>query len=110
MLKVGITGGIGSGKTTACKMFEELGIPVYDADERAKFLMQHEHYLIDQIKKHFGEASYDNGKLNREYLAKQIFHDKEKLNLLNSLVHPPVFKDNETWTEEQKAKKVPYII
>ena len=65
VIKVGITGGIGSGKTTVCKMFEELGIPVYYADDRAKYLMQHEHHLIDEIKKKFGEEVYTNGILNQ---------------------------------------------
>src|ERR1019366_7111200 len=88
MLKIGITGGIGSGKSTVCKMFEALGVPVYYADDRAKYLMQHEHFLIDLIKKNFGEAIYENGKLNRSLLAEKVFHDKDKLNLLNSLVHP----------------------
>src|SRR6185503_9425910 len=88
VLKVGITGGIGSGKTTACKMFEELGIPVYYADERGKYLMQHEHHLIDEIKKLFGPEAYDNGNLNRKFISEQAFQDKSKLDLLNSLVHP----------------------
>lgn len=110
MLKVGITGGIGSGKTTACKMFEQLGIPVYYADERAKFLMQHEHYLIDEIKKNFGEEVYENGKLNRKVLADKVFNNKPLLMILNSLVHPAVFHDNERWAEEQRVKLVPYIL
>lgn len=110
VLKVGITGGIGSGKTTACKMFEQLGIPVYYADERAKYLMQHEHYLIDEIKKNFGEDVYENGKLNRKVLADKVFHNKSRLTILNSLVHPAVFLDNERWAEEQRIKLVPYIL
>ena len=110
MLKAGITGGIGSGKTTVCKMFEQLGIPVYYADDRAKYLMQHEHFLIDQIKKHFGEEVYVNGKLDRRVLATKVFNDKAKLDVLNSLVHPVVFRDTERWMEEQKEKKVPYVL
>lgn len=110
MLKVGVTGGIGSGKSTVCRFFEELGIPVYDADSRAKYLMQHEHYLIDQIKRKFGEDIYDDGKLNRKLLAERVFNDRPKLELLNSLVHPAVFRDNERWNEAQKAKNQPYII
>jgi dephospho-CoA kinase len=110
MLKVGITGGIGSGKTTVCKMFEKLGIPVYYADERAKYLMQHEHFLIDQLKKNFGEEIYENGRLNRTLLAEKVFNNKSKLELLNSLVHPAVFRDTERWREEQKEKKPPYSI
>jgi len=110
MLKVGITGGIGSGKTTVCKMFEKLGIPVYYADDRAKYLMQHEHFLIDQIKKNFGDDVYVNGTLDRKVLASKVFNDKAKLDLLNSLVHPAVFRDTERWIEEQKEKKVPYVL
>jgi len=110
MLKVGITGGIGSGKTTVCRYFEELGIPVYYADERAKYLMQHEHYLIDEIQRNFGKDIYEGGQLNRQLLAEMVFNNKQKLDLLNSLVHPAVFRDNERWTEGQLAKKVPYII
>ncbi|MDB5283910.1 MAG: dephospho-CoA kinase, partial [Bacteroidota bacterium] len=88
MLKIGITGGIGSGKTTVCKMFEALGVPIYYADDRAKYLMQHEHFLIDLIKKNFGEEVYENGRLNRSLLAEKVFNNKAKLDLLNSLVHP----------------------
>lgn len=110
VLKIGITGGIGSGKTTVCKMFEELGIPVYYADERAKYLMQHEHFLIDEIKKNFGEEVYDNGYLNRQLLASKVFHDKEKVKLLNSLVHPAVFRDTDRWVAEQQATQTPYAL
>ena len=91
-------------------MFEQLGIPVYYADERAKFLMQHEHYLIDEIKKNFGEEVYENGKLNRKVLADKVFNNKKLLVVLNSLVHPAVFHDNERWAEEQRVKLVPYIL
>jgi dephospho-CoA kinase len=110
MIKAGITGGIGSGKTTVCKMFEKLGIPVYYADDRAKYLMQHEHFLIDLIKKNFGEDVYVNGTLDRKLLASKVFNDPAKLALLNSLVHPAVFRDTERWMEEQREKKVPYVL
>ncbi len=110
VLKIGITGGIGSGKTTACKMFEELGIPVYYADERGKYLMQHEHHLIDEIKKLFGSEVYENGQLNRKLLAEKVFQDKQKLELLNSIVHPAVFHDMEQWLLEKEAQHFPYAI
>lgn len=111
MLKVGITGGIGSGKTTVCKLFEQLGVPVYYADERAKYLMQHEHYLIDLIKKNFGSDVYDNGgALNRKLLAEKVFNNPEKLGVLNSLVHPAVFRDTERFVEEQQVKNLPYAM
>jgi len=110
VIKVGITGGIGSGKTTVCRMFEELGIPVYYADDRAKYLMQHEHHLIDEIKKKFGPEVYADGKLNRKLLAEKVFNDKAKLAELNALVHPAVYHDSDVWMEEQKKRKVPYSL
>ena len=110
MLKVGITGGIGSGKTTVCKLFEDLGVAVYYADDRAKFLMQHEHFLIDQLKQNFGEDIYDHGQLNRAMLAQKVFGNKEQLALLNSLVHPVVFRDTERWYQEQLTAKPPYVL
>ena len=110
VIKAGITGGIGSGKSTVCKIFEKLGIPVYYADERAKYLMQHEHHLIDEIRKTFGADIYDSGKLNRKLLAERVFNDSNKLKQLNALVHPAVFHDTEDWIEEQKALKVPYVL
>jgi len=110
MLKVGITGGIGSGKTTVCKLFEALGVAVYYADDRAKFLMQHEHFLIDQLKQNFGEDIYDHGQLNRAMLAQKVFGNKEQLALLNSLVHPVVFRDTEHWYQEQLTAKPPYVL
>ncbi|MFN8324009.1 MAG: dephospho-CoA kinase [Chitinophagales bacterium] len=110
VIKVGIIGGIGSGKSTVCKMFEKLGIPVYYADERAKYLMQHEHHLIDEIRKTFGADIYDNGSLNRKLLSERVFNNSSKLQQLNALVHPAVFRDTEEWVEEQKALKVPYVL
>jgi dephospho-CoA kinase len=110
MLKVGITGGIGSGKSTVCKMFEALGIPVYYADDRAKYLMQHEHFLIDEIKKYFGDEIYEDGVLNRAMLATTVFKDSTKLELLNSIVHPAVFRDTERWFEQQALKKPKYVL
>lgn len=111
MLKVGITGGIGSGKTTVCKLFEQLGVPIYYADDRAKYLMQHEHYLIDLIKQNFGAEVYDNGgALNRRLLAEKVFNNSEKLALLNSLVHPAVFRDTERFVEQQQIKNLPYAM
>lgn len=111
MLKVGITGGIGSGKTTVCKLFEQLGVPIYYADDRAKYLMQHEHYLIDLIKQNFGAEVYDNGgALNRRLLAEKVFNNTEKLALLNSLVHPAVFRDTERFVEQQQIKNLPYAM
>jgi len=99
-MKIGITGGIGSGKSTVCKIFEVLGIPVYYADDRAKWLMHNQSELIAGIKTAFGEAAYHpDNTLNRPYLADLVFNDKEKLKVLNSLVHPAVFQDGVDWNE-----------
>jgi len=100
---VGITGGIGSGKSTVCKIFETLGIPVYQADDRAKYLMQHDAQLISSIKKTFGEKSYENSVLNRTYLAKVIFSDAKQTAKINALVHPVVGRDFELWLEDQSS-------
>lgn len=107
--KIGITGGIGSGKTTVCKIFEALGIPVYYADDRAKWLMTNDSNLIASIKNLFGAAAYfENGELNRAHIAQIAFHDPQKLAQLNALVHPVVFSDSEQW--QQAQQHVPYTI
>ncbi|MCB9191081.1 MAG: dephospho-CoA kinase [Flavobacteriales bacterium] len=105
MKVVGITGGIGSGKTTTCKIFEQLNVPVYYADIRAKELMLHNEQLRSKIIQAFGEKAYSNGHLNREYLAKVVFSSKEKLSVLNGLVHPAVGADFEAWLEEHESAK-----
>lgn len=107
MLKIGLTGGIGSGKTTVAKVFEVLGIPVYYADDRAKQLMNDDGGLKEQVKKHFGEAVYTGGELNRKILADIVFADARKLQLLNSLVHPATLTDAEAWMQTQTT---PYCI
>lgn len=110
MLKIGITGGIGTGKTTACKIFEELGIPAYYADDRARWIQHHVPELVNAIKKLFGENIYKDGILDRALLGTIVFSDKEKLNALNDIVHPAVFKDAEHWQEEQRIAKKPYTL
>jgi dephospho-CoA kinase len=107
-LLVGITGGIGSGKSTVCKLFSLLGIPVYTADERAKWLMAQDPELRNQISNTFGEAAYSStGELNRTFLAESVFPNPEKIAQLNALVHPAVKKDFEQWIASQTA---PYLI
>jgi dephospho-CoA kinase len=107
-LLVGITGGIGSGKSTVCKLFSLLGIPVYTADERAKWLMAQDPELRNQISNIFGEAAYSStGELNRTFLAESVFPNPEKIAQLNALVHPAVKKDFEQWIASQTA---PYLI
>jgi dephospho-CoA kinase len=109
MLKVGITGGIGAGKSIVCHMFEQLGIPVYDSDSRAKWVMHHDKVLREELKRTFGTDSYTvNGELNRPYLASVVFKDPEQLALLNKLVHPHVKSDFTQWAENNK--QAPYVV
>ncbi len=104
-LKIGITGGIGVGKSVVALIFRQLGIPVYDADTRAKWLITHNPLLISEIKENFGEEAYlPNGELNRRYLAEKVFINNDKTLLMNSLVHPKVGQDSEAWFEEHKGK------
>tara|TARA_R110000868_G_scaffold183737_4_gene425029 strand:+ start:101 stop:688 length:588 start_codon:yes stop_codon:yes gene_type:complete len=104
MLQIGITGGIGSGKSTVCKIFQSLGIPVYDADSSAKKLMQENSQLVDAIKSEFGNDSYlTSGAINRDYLAKVAFTDPVKVKRLNALVHPVVADDYSKWVSDQTA-------
>lgn len=101
-MKVGITGGIGSGKTTVCKIFESLGIPIYYSDERAKALMVDNEEVKSNIKRLFGENAYEkSGALNRKYIGGIVFNDKSLLEKLNSIVHPAVHKDVELWHSNQ---------
>jgi dephospho-CoA kinase len=105
-LQIGITGGIGSGKSIVCRIFMALGVPVYDADSRAKSLMTTDGIVISQIKKEFGVLSYhSDGSLNREHLA-EAFSDSEKLNVLNTIVHPRVAQDYARWVHEQTSAYV----
>lgn len=102
MIQAGITGGIGSGKSTICQIFEVLGVPIYYADDRAKALMQEDEQLIRQVKQAFGEDIYDaQNRLHRQKLADIVFNDAEKLKTLNSIVHPAVFRDGQGWAEQQ---------
>jgi dephospho-CoA kinase len=110
MLKIGITGGIGSGKTTACRLFEKLDVPVYYADDRAKWIQNNDPILIDAIKNLFGEDIYVNGILDRASLGKIVFSDKNKLEALNAIVHPAVFKDANDWQEMHKKSGALYTL
>lgn len=107
-LKIGVTGGIGSGKTTVCKIFAVLGIPVYYADEQAKALMELDAGLVQDIKAVFGNEAYDaSGKLDRAYLAGRVFNNAAELQKLNSLVHPVVIRSGHEWANRQTA---PYTL
>lgn len=107
-LLVGITGGIGSGKSTVARIFSILGIPIYYADERAKWLMANDPKLKKQIQDNFGSESYsEDGILNRSFLASMVFSDEEKVKTINSLVHPAVRLDFENWASSQTT---PYVL
>lgn len=100
-LQVGITGGIGSGKSLVCKLFALLGVPVYDADSHAKSLMTTDGILVSQIKKEFGDLSYHpDGGLNRQWLADRVFSNESELEKLNSFVHPRVAVNYEEWLKQ----------
>ncbi|WP_185095050.1 dephospho-CoA kinase [Daejeonella oryzae] len=109
MLKIGITGGIGSGKTTACKVFEVLGIPVFYADIVAKSIMLTDNILKENLIEAFGPETYfPDGQLNRTYISKIVFNDETQLRLLNSIVHPAVFRSFDQWVLLQQ--NVPYVL
>ncbi len=114
MLRIGITGGIGSGKTTVARIFEVLGIPVYYADDAAKRLMNEDEELQQKIIENFGAAVYENNLLNRTKLASIVFNDPLKLAKLNSLVHPVTLADAETWMKnighENNSSEIPFAI
>lgn len=101
-MKVGLTGGIGSGKTLVCSVLEKFGVAVYYADLEARRLMSSDSELVLQISGLFGNKAYVGGSLNREFLAQQVFKDKELLTRLNELVHPVIRKDFSRWASEQK--------
>ncbi len=107
MLKIGLTGGIGSGKSTVAETFAQLGIAIYLSDDRAKALMVNNEELKSAIISLFGEESYKSGQLNRSYIASKVFSDKMELEKLNALVHPELKKDFDLWCVDQTS---PYII
>ncbi|MEQ9402138.1 MAG: dephospho-CoA kinase [Cyclobacteriaceae bacterium] len=102
---VGITGGIGSGKTTVCRIFESLGVSVYYADDQAKQLMESREDLVERIKAIFGDDAYQSGKLNRKHIAEKAFSDKTLLEQLNQAVHPIVKSDFENWVNAHRNEK-----
>lgn len=113
MLRIGLTGGIGSGKSTVAKIFASLDIPVYYSDEENKRLMNEDESVKSAILQHFGADSYKEGKLDRKYVASQVFGNKEKLELLNSITHPAVIRHAEQWMKKQQelyGDTIPYVI
>ena len=107
MVVVGLTGGIGSGKTTVLRYFESLGVPVYIADIEAKALMNRSKVIKRKLTHLFGEQAYKDSKLNRPYLASKIFNDKSLLAKMNAIVHPKVASHFKRWIKKQDA---PYVI
>ncbi len=108
MLKIGVTGGIGSGKSTICRIFESFRVPVYYADERAQMLIENHPAIIEAYKELFGDGVYKRGKLNRQLVAQQVFSDKTLLSEVNKVVHPEVRNDFLAWMETKSES--PYII
>lgn len=106
-LRIGLTGGIGSGKSTVAGIFKVLGIPVFDADSVAKQLLQTDEVLKQSVTEVFGALVYPDGILDRKKLASLVFNDAEQLNRLNNLVHPRTIAAAEAWAEEQQA---PYTV
>lgn len=104
---LGLTGGIGSGKTTVAGFFRELDVPVYIADEEAKILMNADPQIQAAIIDLFGSRAYKNDMLDRKWIAAQVFNDREKLESLNAIVHPAVAKHFDQWKLEQN---VPYVV
>ena len=105
MLKVGVTGGIGSGKSTVSRFFSALGVPVYDSDQRAKSLMQYDNSIRSKIKIEFGDNAYHKNELNRSYLAEIVFKNESKLKQLNAIVHPVVKTDFINWLSQNSNAK-----
>lgn len=108
MIVLGITGGIGSGKTTVANLFKDWGIPIFIADKQAKILMNTSPMLREQITAYFGEEAYQDQKLNSAYLAEQVFENPKALQKLNGFVHPAVAEEFELWKSNQKSPLVVY--
>lgn len=107
MLKVGLTGGIGSGKSLVAELFRLLGVPVLHADDTAKYLMENDATLQQDIARTFGKEVYENGRLNRPFLASVVFNDPAQLEKLNALVHPATIAFSNNWVARQQA---PYVV
>lgn len=108
MLKIGLTGGIGSGKSTVSTVFNALGVPVYEADSNARRLMESDKDIIKLLPEIFSKDVFLNGKLNKKLLATIVFNDKNSLKKLNSIVHPVVQEDFSKWSQQYLL--YPYVI
>lgn len=108
MISVGVTGGIGSGKSTICKLIELFNFPVYYADDRAKWIVNHNKNCKIKIIKHFGKQAYANGLINKKYMAEKVFSDPKNIKLMNSIVHPMVAEDYKIWLEKNKKSTITF--
>jgi dephospho-CoA kinase len=108
MLRLGVTGGIGSGKSTVCQIFETLGVPVYNADARAKYLVAHDQHLQADLISAFGDQTFINGEYNRAYIAGIVFADKFQLEKLNAIIHPHVLADWDSFCSQYSD--LPYVV
>lgn len=106
MNKIAITGGIGSGKSTVCKILENYLFPIYYSDDRAKFLMNNDEDIIKGVKASFGENIYSKEGLDKKALASVIFNNKDSLNIINAIVHPVVINDFNNWCSKQSSNTV----
>jgi dephospho-CoA kinase len=106
-VKIGVTGGIGSGKTSVCRVFNVLGIPIFSADAEARRIMDSDPIVMEQVRKIAGKDVYSQGILDRAGLASIIFNDEKRLSKINNLVHPVIFDNFRKWAEESSA---PYVI
>lgn len=106
MIKIGITGGIGSGKSIVRRVFSHMGFPTYDADQRAKSLINCNTEIVAEITSLFGDGAYQDGEYRREFVSKQVFSNPDLLLKLNQIVHPAVKLDFENWANNQKAEIV----
>lgn len=104
MMRVGVTGGIGSGKSTVCELFAQQGVAVYDCDSEAKRLMAEDEAVRSAIVEAFGEEAYAGGELNRQFLAEKVFGSEEQLSKLNAIVHPAVREDFARWCADHSSE------
>lgn len=107
IIKIGLTGGIGSGKSTVAQIFEQLGVPILQADQLAKDIMQHDESVQQKIIAAFGQKAFENNTLNKPFIADIVFKDPFQLSILNSIVHPATFAASIEWVKKQNA---PYVI
>jgi|SRR6476661_2902067 len=111
MQRIGITGGIGTGKSIVSRLFQVLGVPTYDADTRARWVMEHDALLVQQLRQAFGNDIYNEcGQLNRPLLAQRVFQAPQLLSQLNGLVHPRVGQDFEDWAQRQQQAGHAYVL